>query len=78
MYFKTEVAWPIEAVTRCTDGVEPRYGKGTGQGEVSCPECYRNVAHILYDSATKRFVGRFQTVCECGTQISYANAEKFI
>lgn len=78
MQVSTDKFVSIKLLINNNDGTEPIYGKGTGKGEANCPNCLRNVMHIIYDAKTRSFVGRFDTVCDCGTQLDYSNAEKFI
>ena len=78
MRVETDKLVSVELLTNCNTGTEPRYGKGTGKGEMNCPECHWCVGNVLYDSVNRRITGHFETVCRCGISINYANAEKYI
>lgn len=78
MRIETDKFMSVKLLTDCNTGVEPIYGKGTGKGEMNCPECCWCVGNVLYDEKTRKFVGHFETVCRCGIQIDYSNAEKYI
>ena len=78
MRVKADKLVGIELLTGCNEGVEPSYGNGAGKGRMSCPECHWCVGSVLYDENGRRIIGHFKTVCKCGIQINYSNAEKYI
>ena len=78
MVVRTDKLASVKLLTECNFGTEPIYGKGTGKGEATCPTCMRNVLNVIYFKQTRQFTGKFKTICDCGTQINYANAEQYI
>ena len=66
----------VSEVLKFNIGINPIYGKGTMKGVAWC-SCGKCVGNILLFKNNK-VVGFLETECNCGNQINWSEADKYI
>jgi hypothetical protein len=78
MIIKFDKLTHIDEVRKFNKGIQPTYGKGTMKGVMWC-SCNCCVGNLLYWNSTGKLVGFIDTECtNCGKQINFSEAAKFI
>lgn len=68
---------PIEDVRKHTGKIKPRFGRGTGAGQMSCPDCGKIVGNLL-NAAECLVVGWIEPKCfHCNKTIDFSYVNEY-
>ncbi len=68
---------PIEDIRKHAGKIKPRFGRGTGAGQMSCPDCGKIVGNLL-NVAECLVIGWIEPECShCGKTIDFSGANEY-